>query len=78
MEIPSPYWLSEQEEQMAIERDLIELRRKYRLNQLFIAFSKKGDNPEEDFWRATSNTISDGMVEYLEICINNMKEDLEK
>lgn len=57
------------------EKEMKNLTEKYGLNQIFVCYSEP-ENSEESKWFGLSNNISDGMIEYLEITVEDMKERL--
>ncbi len=54
-----------------------ELSREYGYNQFFIAFSEAIDG-NSDNWNSDGNCVSDGMAEYVEICLEIMNKRLKE
>lgn len=56
--------------------DLDKLRRKYNVRQIFVAYSRKY-NKDQDTWYARSNVMSEGMLTYIQECLEDIEEILD-
>lgn len=72
--IKSPFWGKEENEEFL---DVIDsICKKYGFNNWFIAFGQGND--VETSWQASSNEISEGLMEFTEICQEYMQEQLDE
>ncbi len=73
--IPSPF--SPINDDSVFIDELEKLAKSHGYTQIFVAYAEP-DNDKTSYWKATSNTISDGMIDYVEMCVEDMKERLKE
>lgn len=75
--IPSsinPFWGKDENEEFL--DDIEQVCKKYGFNEWFIAFGQ-GDK-DETTWQGSSKSISEGLDEFVELCQEYMREQLDQ